>query len=67
MRQVAPGTARMGQVAQPIKQVAHGVVPLRRIFAHQAEVRGHKGSFFVLDITGVGTNGGHPPNFAISS
>ena len=51
--QVAPLAAGVAQVAQGVEQGPQRVLPLGRVFAHQGQIRGHKGPFIVLHIAGV--------------
>jgi hypothetical protein len=57
----------MGQVAQGVEQGPERILPLGRVFAHQAQIGGYKAPFFVFYIAGVGSYGGHTPNFGTSA
>jgi len=67
MRQVTPLAACVAQVAQAIEQGPQRVLPLRRIFPHQAQVRGHKRSFTIRDIAWVTAGWCHDSNLASSA
>jgi len=57
------GDGRERRPAQCVEDVAHLMPPLRRRLRQQAQIRGHKGPFFISDITdiaGVGASG-HAP------
>ena len=61
----SPGTTGFDHVADRVEDDPRGVVPLRRIFLEQGEVRSAKRPFFIADITVVtdlptGLFSGHP-------
>ena len=53
MRQKPPLAARLDDVPEGIKQFAKRALSLRRVFAHQGEIRQQKLPFSIRDVAGI--------------
>lgn len=53
MQQHPPGSKGSHDVAQTVEEIAQGMITLRRIFSHQAQIGRTKGPFLITDIAEI--------------